>query len=258
MANIFKSLDKIGLVVFAKRITLSIRKFFATKIEMDVVATALTDLNSRIGEAMPNISVGTVTTVDSSKDAQVTISKTETDLKLNFSIPRGQQGDMAEKDDAGYSNLEGQTLVDYCEAGLIWQIPTDENYQFVPKLQVPIPSYKSITSMADCIRMTKDVTLLISGIQYTWSQLHWYLQCSSVSENAIVYVAKYGTNHTNSPFSIYNSTSVQPTPTTIEVVVRCEPGSNGGSYDIQITVENRYGRAYYLYLGSKLDSIVIK
>ena len=59
-------------------------------------------------------------------------------------------------------------------------------------------------------------------------------------------------------FSIDSNKSVQPTPTTIEVVVRCEPGQNGGSYDIQITVENRYGRAYYLYLGSKLDSIVIK
>ena len=51
MANIFKSLDTLGLGDFVKRITISIRQFFATKIEMDVVATALTDLDRRKIEA---------------------------------------------------------------------------------------------------------------------------------------------------------------------------------------------------------------
>ena len=51
MANIFKSLDTLGLGDFIKRITLSIRQFFATKSEMDVVTTALTDLDRRKIEA---------------------------------------------------------------------------------------------------------------------------------------------------------------------------------------------------------------
>lgn len=51
MANIFKSLDTLGLCDFIKRITISIRQFFATKSEMDVVTTALNDLNMRKIEA---------------------------------------------------------------------------------------------------------------------------------------------------------------------------------------------------------------
>lgn len=51
MANIFKSLDTLGLGDLIKRITLSIRQFFATKSEMDVVTTALTDLDRRKIEA---------------------------------------------------------------------------------------------------------------------------------------------------------------------------------------------------------------
>ena len=47
MANLFKSLDTLGLGNFVKRTILSIRQFFATKNEMDVVATALTDLDKR-------------------------------------------------------------------------------------------------------------------------------------------------------------------------------------------------------------------
>ena len=51
MANLFKSLDTLGLGSFVKRTILSIRQFFATKNEMDVVATALTDLDKRKIEA---------------------------------------------------------------------------------------------------------------------------------------------------------------------------------------------------------------
>ena len=47
MANIFKSLDTLGLGDLIKRVTLSIRQFFATKSEMDVVSIALNDLDRR-------------------------------------------------------------------------------------------------------------------------------------------------------------------------------------------------------------------
>lgn len=55
MANLFKSLDSFGLGDFVKRIILSIRQFFATKTEMDVVATALTDLDRRITSESDNL-----------------------------------------------------------------------------------------------------------------------------------------------------------------------------------------------------------
>lgn len=51
MANIFKSLDTLGIGDLIKRITLSIRQFFATKSEMDVVSIALNDLDRRKIEA---------------------------------------------------------------------------------------------------------------------------------------------------------------------------------------------------------------
>ena len=111
MANLFKSLDSLGIGDFVKRIILSIRQFFATKTEMDVVATALTDLDRRIDEAIPTIEVGTVTTVDAGKDAQVESHVTGNKVVLDFSIPRGEQGDMNELDDK---------VSDHCEVERIW------------------------------------------------------------------------------------------------------------------------------------------
>ena len=47
MINKFKALDNIGLISYLRKLVLAIRQFFATKSEMDVVATALTDLDAR-------------------------------------------------------------------------------------------------------------------------------------------------------------------------------------------------------------------
>ena len=51
MANIFKTTDSGGLVGMLRDFALAIRQFFGTKSEMDVVATALTDLDNRKIEA---------------------------------------------------------------------------------------------------------------------------------------------------------------------------------------------------------------
>ena len=51
MINKFKALDNIGLISYLHKLVLAIRQFFATKSEMDVVATALTDLDNRKIEA---------------------------------------------------------------------------------------------------------------------------------------------------------------------------------------------------------------
>ena len=78
--------------------------------------------------------------------------------------------------------------------------------------------------------------------------MHWSLQCSN--KDGIVYVTKYGTNHTNFYFGVDNNNNEAPINAinTIEIVVRCEPDqtdSTVGVYYIQVTVENKYGRAYY-------------
>ena len=228
MINKFKALDNIGLISYLHKLVLAIRQFFATKSEMDVVATALTDLDNRKIEAsdiptslpanggnadtsdyakylrgrdpngnyyepesvncniiaewntksdnrwylkaastyecrveyatsagnaekldgkptsdfIQNISVGNVNTVSPGTPASVKISGEKPNVVLDFEIPRGYQGDMAEKDDSGYTNSNGDTVVDYCEAILEWQFLSDPglNCEFVNILQVPIPS----------------------------------------------------------------------------------------------------------------------
>ena len=201
-----------------------------------------------LSDFIQNITIGSVITGAPGSAAKVDASKTNSNVTLNFTIPRGYQGDMAEKDDSGYTNSNGDTVVDYCTAELKWPLPNPNlNYQFVNILQVPIPSYDLITSMTDCIKMTNNVTLAVGdkGQTYTWNQLHWSLQCSD--KNGIVYVTKYGTDHTN----FYFGTDINGDPinaiNTIEIVVRCEPDSTGakGVYYIQVTVENEYGRSYY-------------
>ena len=302
MINKFKALDNIGLVSYLSKLILAIRKFFATKSEMDVVATALTDLDRRIDKSIqtisvgdvttgdpgteakvtnvgtnkdivlnfsiprgadgyngndgvtPTISIGSVTTVDAIKDAEVTNSGTYPDVVLDFKIPRGKQGpqgDMSEKDDNGYTNAD-VTKVDYCEIRKIWQIPFDTNVDFADKLKVPIPSLDMIQSMVDCIKMIHDVSLSINfdNFQtvkplYTWGQLHWSLQCSN-KNSGIVYVTKYGTNRNQSSFNIDKSGSITRSSTIIEIVVRYESNNTGNPYCVQVTVENEYGRAYYI------------
>lgn len=215
-----------------------------------------------LSDFIQNIKVGTVITGNPGTSASVTANKTNSEVTLNFTIPRGYQGDMAEKEDAGYTNSKGDTVVDYCEAILKWQFLSDPglNYEFVNILQVPIPSYDLITSLIDCIKMNQQVTLAVGdkGQTYTWNQLHWSLQCSN--KDNIVYVTKYGTNHTDFYFGVDNNNNGASINAinTIEIIVTCKPGqtdSTVGEYYIQVTVENEYGRAYYT--STKISQIVI-
>lgn len=235
MANLFKSLDSLGIGDFVKRIILSIRQFFATKTEMDVVATALTDLDQRIDEAMPTISVGKVTTVEAGKDADVKNVGTSTKAVLDFYIPRGEQGDMKELDDNGS---------DSCEVGLSWAYyNTDPNLSgtFVGIIRVPVPSVDAMVMDADCIKQINPLTLLVNDKNwYTWKELHWLLRCSN-TEN-IVYTTKYATNDTSFP-SVEEANPNIP-PTIIEISVSLHKDKN--LRYVQVTVENMFGRAYYI------------
>lgn len=236
MANLFKSLDSLGIGDFVKRIILSIRQFFATKTEMDVVATALTDLDQRIDESMPTITVGKVTTVDAGKDADVKNVGTSTKAVLDFYIPRGEHGDMKELDDVGS---------DHCEVVQSW-VYNNPNLSatFADMIQVPVPSIEAMVMDADCIKQTNPLTLNVGESifksQYTWKELHWLLRCSNT--DCIVYTTKYSTP--DASFQSVDGTISNSPPTIIEISV-----SYNKTQDfryVQVTVENMYGRAYYI------------
>ena len=233
MASLFKSLDSLGLGDFVKRIILSIRQFFATKTEMDVVATALTDLDHRIDEAMPTISVGKVTTVDSGKDADVKNVGTSTKAVLDFYIPRGEQGDLKELNDTS----------ERIEAIKQWQ--SSSSVVFADIVEVPIPTEQAMYSLADCIKQTNLLTNLkikINSLSATYqcNALHWHIQCSNIYSSKVVYSTKYATPDADF-VSVDTPTNSAP-PTTIEITVTSE---KGGSRYVHVAIENVYGRAYY-------------
>ena len=236
MANLFKSLDTGGFISTLRDFGLAIRQFFATKTEMDVVATALTDLDQRIDEAMPTISVGKVTTVDAGKDADVKNVGTSTKAVLDFYIPRGEQGDMKELDDKGS---------DSCEVERIW-VYSNPNLSgtFADMIQVPIPSIEAMVMDADCIKQTNPLTLNVGESifksDHEWKDLHWLLQCSNTDR--IVYTTKYATP--DASFQSVDGAISNSPPAIIEISV-----SYNKTQDfryVQVTVENMYGRAYYL------------
>ena len=235
MASIIKIADIVGIKEMLQNYYKALRNFFGTKTEMDVVATALTDLDKRIDEAMPTISVGKVTTVDSGKEAQVVNSGTGTKVVLDFSIPRGEQGDMKELDDEGS---------DSCQVQLSWQLSNpDPNLSgtFVGIIQVPVPSVEAMVMDADCIKQMNPLTLLVDDKNpFTWKELHWLLRCSN-TEN-IVYTTKYATHDTSFP-SVTEAIPNSP-PTIIEISVSLHKDQN--LRYVQVTVENMYGRAYYI------------
>ena len=128
-------------------------------------------------------------------------------------------------------------------AGLIFQMRPDANFSFVNKICVPIPSPKALTSDADCIFMPYAVTLKDESGKnmrdYTWSKLHWYLQCSD--KNRIVYSTRFSTNDSDFD-SVYDSSKkIYSKLSTIEIILRYE----NGAYYGQVSIENIYGRAYY-------------
>ena len=235
MASIIKIADIAGIKETLLNFYKALRNFLATKTEMDVVATALTDLDQRIDEAMPTIAVGKVMTVDSGKDADVKNVGPSTKAVLDFYIPRGEQGDMKELDDDGSVS---------CEVGLSWAYYNpDPNLSgtFVGIIRVPVPSVEAMVMDADCIKQMNPLTLLVNDKNwYTWKDLHWLLRCSN-TEN-IVYTTKYATHDASFP-SVEDANPNIP-PTIIEISVSLHKDQN--LRYVQVTVENMFGRAYYM------------
>lgn len=236
MASIIKIADIAGIKETLLNFYKALRNFLATKTEMDVVATALNDLDKRIDEAMPTISVGKVTTVDAGKDADVKNVGTSTKAVLDFYIPRGEQGNMKELDDGGS---------DHCEVVQSW-VYNNPNLSatFADMIQVPVPSIEAMVMDADCIKQTNPLTLNVGESifksQYTWKELHWLLRCSNT--DCIVYTTKYATPDASFP-SVAEAIPNSP-PVIIEISV-----SYNKTQDfryVQVTIENMYGRAYYI------------
>lgn len=236
MASIIKIADIAGIKETLLNFYKALRNFLATKTEMDVVATALTDLDKRIDEAMPTISVGKVTTVDSGKDADVKNVGTSTKAVLDFYIPRGEQGDMKELDDGGS---------DHCEVVQSW-VYNNPNLSatFADMIQVPVPSIEAMVMDADCIKQTNPLTLNVGESifksQYTWKELHWLLRCSNT--DCIVYTTKYATH--DASFQSVDEAIPNSPPTIIEISVSLQ--KDPVLRYVQVTIENMYGRAYYI------------
>ena len=236
MASIIKIADIVGIKETLLNFYKALRNFLATKTEMDVVATALTDLDQRIDEAMPTIAVGKVTTVDAGKDADVKNVGTSTKAVLDFYIPRGEQGDMKELDDSG---------LDHCEVVQSW-VYNNPNLSatFADMIQVPVPSVEAMVMDADCIKQTNPLTLNVGESifksQYTWKELHWLLRCSNT--DCIVYTTKLATPDASFPSVAEAITNSPPVIIEISVSLHKDPVLRY----VQVTVENMYGRAYYI------------
>lgn len=236
MASIIKIADIAGIKETLLNFYKALRNFLATKTEMDVVATALTDLDRRIDEAIPTIAVGKVTTVDAGKDADVKNVGTSTKAVLDFYIPRGEQGDMKELDDRGS---------DHCDVVQSW-VYNNPNLSatFADMIQVPVPSIEAMVMDADCIKQTNPLKLNIGESNFksdhVWKDLHWLLQCSNTDR--IVYATKYATP--DASFQSVDGAISNSPPAIIEISVSYNK-TKDFRY-VQVTVENMYGRAYYL------------
>ena len=236
MASIIKIADIAGIKETLLNFYKALRQFFGTKTEMDVVATALTDLDRRIDESMPTIAVGKVTTVDAGKDADVKNVGTSTKVVLDFYIPRGEQGDMKELDDGGS---------DHCEVVQSW-VYNNPNLSatFADMIQVPVPSIEAMVMDADCIKQTNPLTLNIGESNFKsdheWKDLHWLLRCSNTDN--IVYTTKYATH--DASFQSVDGAITNSPPVIIEISVSLQ--KDPVLRYVQVTVENMYGRAYYI------------
>lgn len=233
MANIFKTTDSGGLVGVLRDFALAIRQFFGTKNEMDVVATALTDLDNRKIEAsdIPTslpANGGNADYATSAGNASTLGGRPVSD----FILKSEHAGDMYETNDEG---------TDFCEVMLSWQYNPNSIGTFVGIIQVPVPSVKAMEVGADCIKQTNPLTLLVGDkISYTWKELHWLLRCYNT--DCIVYTTKYATPDASFP-SMEEETPDSP-PTIIEISVSYSKTQNFRY--VQVTVENMYGRAYYI------------
>ena len=233
MASIIKIADISGIKETLLNFYKALRNFLATKTEMDVVATALTDLDRRIDKSITTIEVGKVETVDAGKAAQVVSHVIGNKVVLDFSIPRGEQGDLKEINDTS----------ERIEAVKKWQ--SSSSVAFADIVEVPIPTEQAMYSLADCIKQTNLLTNLkirINNLSATYqcNALHWHIQCSNIYSSKIVYSTKYATP--DADFVSVDTPNNSAPPTTIDITVTSE---KGGSRYIHVAIENVYGRAYY-------------
>ena len=266
MASIIKIADIAGIKETLLNFYHSLRNFLATKTEMDVVATSLTDLDRRIDESIQSIEVGTVTTGSPGSSAQVTNVGTDTDVVLNFTIPKGDKGDKGEPGEQGPQGIPGpqgpkgedgdmkelDDSSDSCTVWPIWQMRPNTSFEFADRILVPIPSISAIYSLADCIKQTNKLTLAVGENiikkPYDWRELHWSKECSR--GDRIVYAAKYATPDADFPSVNHTaetdlSKKVKSPPSIIDIAVTSVKGTSGVARYVQVTIENEYGRAYY-------------
>ena len=282
MANIFKSLDTLGIGDFVKRITLSIRQFFATKNEMDVVATALTDLDRRKIEAsdIPTslpasggnadyaTSAGNAYTASSVDWSGITnippsftpSSHTHTKSEITDfpeSLPanggnadtlggRSASDFILKSEHAGDMYEVNDDGTDYCEAKLKWQILPNANpstnYRFADMIQVPVPSKEVMEKLADCIQQVSTVKLKIGETVFNESHEWNLLHWLLFCSNEDRIV--YTTKYLTSDnhFPSIDDDGTIKSPPPVIEISVCY--EKGVRY-VHITIENLYGRAYY-------------
>lgn len=245
MASIIKIADIAGIKETLLNFYKALRNFLATKTEMDVVVTALTDLDRRIDESIQSIEVGTVTTGSPGSSAQVNNVGTDTDVVLNFTIPKGDKGDKGEQGPKGDPGdlKEIKDTSERIEAVKQWQ--SSSSVVFANIVEVPIPTEQAMYSLADCIKQTNLLTNLKIKINrlsatYQCNALHWHIQCSNIYSSKVVYSTKYATP--DADFVSVDTPNNSAPPTTIEITVTSE---KGGSRYVHVAIENVYGRAYY-------------
>ena len=124
----------------------------------DTGATGATGANGRDG-ITPNISIGTVTTVEPDAQASASLTGDVSNLKLNLSIPKGQQGD---------SSVIADTLVKTPVSGNKLTL-TKDKYQLANITQnttITLPTVSKFTQIHLFFTLNADLTISIPSIRW--------------------------------------------------------------------------------------------
>lgn len=124
----------------------------------DTGATGATGANGRDG-ITPNISIGTVTTVEPDTQASASLTGDVSNLKLNLSIPKGQQGD---------SSVIADTLVKTPVSGNKLTL-TKDKYQLANITQnttITLPTVSKFTQIHLFFTLNADLTISIPSIRW--------------------------------------------------------------------------------------------
>ena len=124
----------------------------------DTGATGATGANGKDG-ITPNISIGTVTTVEPDTQASASLTGDVSNLKLNLSIPKGQQGD---------SSVIADTLVKTTVSGNKLTL-TKDKYQLANITQnttITLPTVSEFTQIHLFFTLNADLTISIPSIRW--------------------------------------------------------------------------------------------